>query len=119
MQEIWRGTEIVGMSDWELASLGDPANDWARCHGFVPTIPGRWDEQRLLDYYQSVSGLHVERASLAYYRLVYALEMLIVCHHAALPILKGQSRDARLSYLATAPIHAFHMRLAQAMGLQA
>src|SRR5262249_40384474 len=43
MQEIWRGTEIVGMSDWELASIGDPANDWARCHGFVPVVAGRWD----------------------------------------------------------------------------
>ena len=119
MQEIWRGTEIVGMSDWELASIGDPANDWARCQGFVPVIAGRWDEQRLLDYYESVSGLHVERAALDFYRLVYALEMLIVAHHAGLPILNGQSKDARLSYLATAPVHLFHMRLAQAMGLHA
>ena len=85
-QEIWRAGEIVGMSDWELASIGDPANDWARCNGFKPVVAGRWDERRLFDYYEEVSGLHIDGKSVDYYRLVYALEMLVVCLHAGLPV---------------------------------
>ena len=119
MQEIWRGTEIVGMSDWELASLGDPANDWARCAGYIPVVPGRWGEQQLLDYYESISGLRITTEAMAFYRLIYAIEMILVAKHAGLPINSGKSRDARLAMLATSPIHQFEMRLAQAMGIVA
>ena len=41
MQEIWDGLTIIGLSDWELASIGDPANDWARCHGYLVEVPGQ------------------------------------------------------------------------------
>jgi len=118
-QEIWRGGEIVGMSDWELASIGDPANDWARCNGFKPVVAGRWDERRLLDYYEEVSGLPIDSAAIEFYRLVYALEMLVVCLHAGLPVRSGALPDARLANLSTAPLRRFHETLGAAMGLRA
>jgi len=105
MQEIWRDGRIVGLSDWELASLGDPANDWARCHGYVPTIPGRWDEQHLLDYYAEVSGNVIDPQSVAFYRHVYSFEMTLVGAHSALPVIEGSAPDARLAYLASSIVH--------------
>jgi aminoglycoside phosphotransferase (APT) family kinase protein len=117
-QEIWRDGAIVGMSDWELASLGDPANDWARCNGFRPVVAGRWDERRLMDYYEEISGLHIDLASLDFYRLVYALEMLLVCLHAGLPVRSGALPDARLAMLSTGPRRRFHAQLGKAMGLK-
>jgi len=105
MQEIWRDGKIVGLSDWELASLGDPANDWARCQGYIPTIPGRWDEQHLLDYYASISGNVIDPQSVAFYRKVYAFEMMLVGAHSALAVIDGSSPDARLAYLASSVVH--------------
>jgi aminoglycoside phosphotransferase (APT) family kinase protein len=116
MQEIWRDGEIVAMSDWELASLGDPSNDWARCQGYVPTIPGRWDEDRLLDYYEEVSGLRIERKAMAFYRLVYRVEMLIVGLHAIGPVVSGALPDVRLAGLARAVVGG-QRALAEAMGI--
>lgn len=100
-QEILRAGTIVGMSDWELASLGDPASDWARCSGFVPEIAGKWGEQQLLEYYESISGIHVDPANVAYYRTLYRAEMVVVCHHAALPLRRGIPLLPGLAYLAT------------------
>ena len=117
MQEIWRGGEIVGMSDWELASLGDPANDWARCASYVPTVSGRWDERRLLDYYASLTGYEIPPASMDFYRVVYAFEMLLVGIHSAVPVIEGFLPDARLANLATTTVHNSLDKLARAMEL--
>jgi aminoglycoside phosphotransferase (APT) family kinase protein len=117
MQEIWSGTEIVGLSDWELASLGDPASDWARCQGYVVDVPGRWDLQRLLDYYASVSGYEVDTDVVEYYRLVYAFEMILVGLHSGRAVMDGEAPDARMAYLASATVQSGIARLARSMGI--
>jgi aminoglycoside phosphotransferase (APT) family kinase protein len=99
MQEVWRDGEIVALSDWELASIGDPASDWGRCQGYAPTISGRWDMRRLLDYYEEVCGVRIEVETVVYYRLIYRLEMLLVGYYSARPVVSGALPDARLAML--------------------
>ncbi|MGE0388020.1 MAG: phosphotransferase family protein [Gammaproteobacteria bacterium] len=117
MQEVWRDGRIVAMCDWELASLGDPASDWARCQGYVVEIPGRWTARDQLEYYREISGNAISDRSLAWYRQVYALEMIGVGMHSVRPIVDGSLLDARLALLSTAPIATFVRRLATELGI--
>lgn len=118
MQEVWADGQIVAMSDWELASLGDPANDWGRCMGYVAELGSRWNMERLLDYYEEVSGIRIDPSTIDYYRLVYGLEMILVGRHAMLPVLDGSLPDVRLAYLSSVPVHMFQARLGEAMGIR-
>ncbi len=88
------------MSDWELACIGDPAYDFAQLQSFVPTVSGRWDWPRALDYYEEVSGLHVEAATIEYYKILYSLVSVLFTTNAARMIDEGD-RLARLCWVAT------------------
>lgn len=99
-EEIWQDLTIVAMSDWELACLGDPAYDFAQLQSFVPIVGERWDMARALEYYEEVSGIHVELATIEYYRLLYSLLSAMYTHNAARMIADGD-RLARLCWVAT------------------
>jgi aminoglycoside phosphotransferase (APT) family kinase protein len=99
-EEIFVDGEIVAMSDWELACIGDPAYDFAQLQAFIPVVSGRWDENRALEYYEEVSGIHIEPATIAYYRLLYSLISVMYTHNAARMIADGD-RLARLCWVAT------------------
>jgi aminoglycoside phosphotransferase (APT) family kinase protein len=111
MQEVWRDGRIVALCDWELASLGDPTNDWARCQGYLPTVPGRWSERAALDYYESLTGYHISESALAYYRALYWLEMTLVGLYAKRALQSGALLDARLAFLSTYAVHTAEIRL--------
>lgn len=113
-QEVWRDGLIVAMADWELASLGDPASDWARCTGYVTSLPERWNARDLYDYYETLSGIHIDENALKFYQLLYLLELTIVGYCAALPIVSGKYPDSRLCYIATAAVHSCLSKLARA-----
>ena len=117
MQEIWDGLTIIGLSDWELASIGDPANDWARCHGYLVEVPGRWTTRCTLDYYSSLTGYKVSDEAIEYYRLIYIFEMILVGLHSGRVLYEGDQPDARLAALASATVRSGLVRLAQAIGL--
>jgi aminoglycoside phosphotransferase (APT) family kinase protein len=117
MQEIWRDGTIVGMSDWELASIGDPTSDWARCQGYIVSVEGTWDERRLLDYYASLSGLGISDEAMTFYRHLYRFEMLLVGLHSALPVIDGTLPDARLAFLASETVIGGIASFAQVLGL--
>jgi aminoglycoside phosphotransferase (APT) family kinase protein len=117
MQEIWRGLEIVGLSDWELASIGDPASDWARCQGYVVNVADRWDRRRLLDYYRTLTGYEISDESMEYYANVYSFEMLLVGLHSARALADGAQPDARIAALASLTVRSLLKRLAAALQL--
>jgi aminoglycoside phosphotransferase (APT) family kinase protein len=117
MQEIWRGPHIVGLSDWELASIGDPANDWGRCHGYVVNVANRWDRQRLLDYYQTLTGYEITDDAVEYYANVYSFEMVLVGLHSARALADGAPPDARIAALASLTVRSLLHRLAAALEL--
>lgn len=120
-EEVFRDGEIVAMSDWELASLGDPASDFAYMQHLMPTVArngeARWGLTQGLEYYEQVSGLHVDAASVDYYRILGALEMVIFAHNAALPLVQGTDHLARLAWVATEVLYWAKDRLARASGV--
>jgi aminoglycoside phosphotransferase (APT) family kinase protein len=65
---IYDGDRVEGVIDWELAHIGDPMDDiawlsWrATQHGF-PDFPARMRE------YEAISGVKVDPARVAYYRV--------------------------------------------------
>lgn len=61
-EEIWRDGRIVALSDWELASVGDPALDWAFSQGALALN----DMDETLLHYEHVAGIPVRRELLAW-----------------------------------------------------
>lgn len=71
-EEIWRDTEIVALSDWELASLGDPAQDWAFSQGMLHLH----DPDEVLAFYATKTGFEIDRASLDYWTVWTAFKSM-------------------------------------------
>jgi len=120
-EEVLRDGKIVAMSDWELSSLGDPASDFAHMQDFMPTVARRgevrWSVAQGLEYYEEVSGLHVDAAAVDYYRILGALEMVVFAHNAALPLVQGTDHLARLAWVSTEVLYWAKNLLAGAAGV--
>jgi aminoglycoside phosphotransferase (APT) family kinase protein len=61
-EEIWRDGRIVALSDWELASIGDPAMDWAFSQGLLALH----DADDTLAHYAEVAGHTIDLDRLAW-----------------------------------------------------
>lgn len=61
-EEIWRDGRIVALSDWELASIGDPALDWAFSQGLLALH----DVDDTLAHYADAAGFAIDRRRLAW-----------------------------------------------------
>jgi aminoglycoside phosphotransferase (APT) family kinase protein len=61
-EEIWRDGRIVALSDWELASIGEPAMDWAFSQGLLALH----DADETLAHYAEVAGHAVDGDRLAW-----------------------------------------------------
>jgi aminoglycoside phosphotransferase (APT) family kinase protein len=120
-EEVFRDGVIVAMSDWEEACLGDPANDFAHTQDLLPPPDGRgfggWGLQDALEYYAALSGIDVPAESVAFYRVLRSLEVVLFSHHAALPLVRGTDYLARLAWVATEMLHLGQLGLARAAGL--
>lgn len=91
-EEIWRGERIVALSDWELASLGDPAQDWAFSQGLLDL----WDREETLAHYEAAAGFSLPRENLAFWT-VWTIFKSICCTRAGLRgYLDGRDRRAVL-----------------------
>jgi len=64
-EEIWKDDRIVALSDWELATLGDPARDWALSQGML----AMGGEREVLAYYESITGFPVPEENLTFWRV--------------------------------------------------
>lgn len=122
-EEVFRDGEIVAMSDWELASLGDPASDFAHVQDFIPEIVRdgevRWGLGPALAYYTEVSGIPVTPEAVEYYRAVGYLEMIVFAHNAAVPLVEGTDHLARLAWVSTEILYWAKNLLAGATGVLA
>ncbi|PVX75696.1 phosphotransferase family protein [Paraburkholderia unamae] len=120
-EEIFANGEIVAMSDWEEAHIGDPAADFAFLQEFTPTIvrDGKvlWDLEKALDYYRSVGGAPVSAASVQYYYMVRALRMLAFSHRAGASVHRSPATPIRQAWTGTEVLHFSKLLLAHAMGL--
>ncbi len=61
-EEIWKDGRIVALSDWELASIGEPALDWAFSQGLLALH----DLDDTLAHYAEHAGFEIDRRRLAW-----------------------------------------------------
>jgi aminoglycoside phosphotransferase (APT) family kinase protein len=73
---------IVALLDWELVHLGDPHEDLGWVTQPLRTdehlIPGRWEADDLLDHYQKVTGLAVDRDAVRWWNAFACLKTAIM-----------------------------------------
>jgi aminoglycoside phosphotransferase (APT) family kinase protein len=119
-EEILRDGVIVAMSDWEEASIGDPAADFASLQNFVPEIErdGRrlWGMDHAVAYYREVSGIPLAVGNVRYYQIVRALSTLVFSHKAAVITHHGDA-DIRQPWTGTECLLLGKRVLLSAMGL--
>ena len=77
----------------------------------------RWDFHAALDYYQNITGMRIDPASISFYRKFYALVMVSYAHHAGLPIARGTDLMARRCWVSSEVHFVALNRLAHAAGL--
>jgi aminoglycoside phosphotransferase (APT) family kinase protein len=61
-EEIWKDGRIVALSDWELASIGEPALDWAFSQGLLALH----DPDDTLAHYAEHAGFEIDGRRLAW-----------------------------------------------------
>ncbi|MET0656985.1 MAG: phosphotransferase family protein [Steroidobacteraceae bacterium] len=119
-EEVFKDGVIVAMSDWEEASIGDPAADFASLQDFVPEIErdGRklWGLEHALEYYRSVSGIDVKADNVRFYFMVRALGTVQYAHRAAVITARRQA-DIRQLWTGTEIAFLGKRMLAAAVGL--
>lgn len=120
-EEIFSGEELVAMSDWEEAHIGDPAADFAFLQEFAPTIvrDGEvvWGMRQAIDYYHSVGGAPVSMESVGYYQIVRALRMLAFSHRAGAATHRSPLAPIRQAWTGIEVLHFAKHILACAMGM--
>jgi aminoglycoside phosphotransferase (APT) family kinase protein len=118
-EEVFLDRKIVAMSDWEMACLGDPAMDFAMAQNFLDEVheDGKclWGQQPALDYYHSLTGIHINPETITYYKRLYGLNR-IQFSQAAARQLQMQDQLCRLPWLAVEVLHLGQIALANAIG---
>lgn len=72
-EEIWRDARIAALSDWELAAVGDPSEDWAFSQGMLAL----WDPAEVFAHYERVAGFPLSPRAMAFSRLFIAFKAYV------------------------------------------
>jgi aminoglycoside phosphotransferase (APT) family kinase protein len=119
-EEVFRDGEIVAMSDWEEASIGDPAADFASLQNFAPEIDrdgeNLWGMEKALAYYREISGIALSIENVRFYQRVRAFNTIIYGHKAATG-LHGGKGDIRQAWTGTEVQHLGKRMTANTIGL--
>lgn len=120
-EEIFRGREIIAMSDWEEVAICDPAYDFAFLQSFVPEIERDghkvWGLEQALEFYRSVSGTNVSLENVHFYRVVQALKMGEYSHNAGVAVARSAEAQIRQVWTGTEVFYFGKHNLASALGL--
>ncbi len=106
-------TQIVGVLDWEMCTVGDPLMDlgttlayWTeatddprwRAAGFGPTaMPGSMTRQQLADRYQQQTGF--DGSSLTFYFCFGLFKLAVIVQQIYYRFFKGHTQDPRFANL--------------------
>ncbi|WP_293047426.1 phosphotransferase [Mycobacterium sp.] len=90
-EEIWQGSTIVAMADWETASLGAPELDLAVAAG---TTFHFWDIQKAITYYEGITGFAVNMQALEFYGRIWSMRAIVGLQGGLRPF--GAGADQRL-----------------------
>lgn len=119
-EEVFRDGVIVAMSDWEEASIGDPAADFASMQDFTPEIERDghklWGLEQALEYYREVSGIPVSVENVRFYQCVRALGAIQYSQRAAV-IVHERKANVRQVWTGTEVAFIGKRLLAAAVGL--
>jgi len=102
-------TRIVGVLDWEMATIGDPLMDlgcslayWVEANDpedlqrirMLPThLPGMLSRRQVLRAYLDAAGIHCE--NFAFYRVFGLFRLAVIVQQIYYRYAKGQTRDTR------------------------
>ncbi|HVE23764.1 MAG TPA: phosphotransferase family protein [Sporichthya sp.] len=94
---LYDGPRITGLLDWEMAHLGDPAEDvaWAYRALWSPTRFVALDE--FVAAYTEAGGAPIEAASLLWHRVFCELKFAAISLQAARSVVDGSSTNLRLA----------------------
>lgn len=113
-EEIWQGTRIEAMSDWELTHLGDPTEDWA--WAAQQGIEQLWGLEEIIDHYEKVSGIHIDPESLRYFRVFVPFKAFTCLQAGSRMFINGKDLRVQLGALAFLS-HTFLEQIAKTAGL--
>jgi aminoglycoside phosphotransferase (APT) family kinase protein len=120
-EEVFRNGEIVALTDWEEASIGDPAADFAFMQNFAPEIDREgkkiWGLEHALDYYNAITGFGVKSESVAFYRIVRALTIFTFGLNSARAVAYHAEASVRQAWNGTEVVHIAKHMLAAGIGL--
>jgi aminoglycoside phosphotransferase (APT) family kinase protein len=121
-EEVFKDGVIVAMSDWEEASIGDPAADFASLQNFIPEIErdgeNIWGLDKALAYYREVSGIDLSIDNVRFYQMVRAFNTIVYAHKAATAV-QGGAGDIRQAWTGTEIQHLGKRMTACVIGLAA
>jgi len=123
-EEVWSGAEIVAMSDWEEASIGDPAADFAFMQYLAPEIEHDgvkiWGLEAALDYYRGISGIPVTIEAIRFYGVIRAMRLIVMAQKAGMAVHNTpRLAEIRQAWTATEVGHVCKRSLLAAMGVTA
>ena len=84
-EEIWKDDKLVALSDWELAFVGDPAQDWALSQGML----GMGDGAKTLKHYAQHAGFEIDPQNLKFYRVWEVWRTSVTLNTALGPFISG------------------------------
>lgn len=118
-EEVFRDGKVVALSDWEEASIGDPAADFAFMQGFLGEIvrdgETLWSLRHALDHYAELTGIRIAPEVVGYYQVIRALRLAILSHHSAIALGRPGEVSIRHGWTATEILHMGKHVLASAM----
>lgn len=119
-EEVFKDGVIVAMSDWEEASIGDPAADFASLQNFIPEIERDgekiWGLEHALAYYREVSGIDLKIENVKFYHMVRAFNTIIYGHKAGV-ITHRREADIRQAWTGTEICHLGKRMTAGTVGI--
>jgi aminoglycoside phosphotransferase (APT) family kinase protein len=92
-EEIWRDGKIVGMCDWESASLGDPALDVAVA---MQTTAKYGSETAALAHYNASARDPIAQSSVDWYRMFWSFQAGMALQNGLANFRRGSDRRIQL-----------------------
>jgi len=111
-EEIFKDGKIVAMSDWELAGLGDPAQDWAFSQGML----GLYDEEATLAHYEEAAGFRLSRRTLAFYKLFMRFKAIVCLNSTMGAFIDGRDLRAVLPFMGLGSVKNMEYSLGPLVG---
>ena len=119
---LYRGAEIHGVLDWEMAHFGDPLEDLA--WSFMPAwqwardgkAGGIADEAEAIRVWEACSGLRVDREALHWWRVFSCVKAQGIWLTGAREYAEGRARDVLLAFTSYWLINAQDRFLLAALG---